>query len=169
MRRAYTPIDEMAGGKKGVRGWTAVAARRASAIASLEPAEVAFLGAAVALAPWVRASLARRGLDRTLKSLDRIPRGRGRGRVGASRGATLVRWAFLRSDGTCLPESLVQLALHRWWGPEVELVIGVRRGTTLAMGESGWNLAAHAWVEANDGPPADAAGFDPILRRRLGD
>lgn len=143
-------------------------ARRARAIAGLSPAEVAFSSAAVLIAPLVRASLSRAGLDSTLAAIERlVPAGSMVSRVSVARGAKLVRWAFLRSDGTCLPESLVQLALHRVFGPDVELVIGVQRGERGGARDLGWELRAHAWIEAVDGEPAAPTPFEPILRRRL--
>lgn len=148
------------------------AARRATELASMSAAEVAFTTAAVMVAPFVRMSLARRGLERTLDAIERlVPPGSMVRGVAVERGAKLVRWAFLGGDGTCLPESLVQLALHRWFGPDVELVIGVRRGE---RGESAttsvdprWELRAHAWIEATDRAPGAPPAFEPILRRRL--
>lgn len=144
------------------------AARRARELAGLSAAEVAFTAAAVVVAPLVRASLAKSGLERTLGAIERLmpPGSMVRG-VTVARGAKLVRWAFLRGDGTCLPESLVQLALHRWFGPEVELVIGVQRGDRATTADIGWELRAHAWIEAIDKPPDQPPTFEPILRRRL--
>lgn len=166
---AYTPTDEMAGANKRV-GRAQRFARLAREVAGLTPAELAFASAAFAIAPVVKASLASRGLEGTLAVIERaMPARRPRAGVDVGRGARLVRWAFRRSDGTCLPESLVQLALHRWFGPEVELVVGVRREDAHQPAHSvGWELHAHAWIECGGGPPADAAPFEPILRRRLG-
>lgn len=163
---AYTPIEDMAGANKRVG---ARIARLAREVLRMTPVEVAFTSAAFAIAPLVRASLARRGLEHTLAVIERaVPARPARAGVDAVRGARLVRWAFRRRDGTCLPESLVQLALHRWFGPDVELVVGVKRGeATPSTRTIGWELDAHAWIECGDGPPADAAPFEPILRRRL--
>ncbi|MFO0613070.1 MAG: lasso peptide biosynthesis B2 protein [Polyangiaceae bacterium] len=162
----------MAGANKRVARVITATARRAAAIAALTGPELAFACAAFALAPVVRASLGRFGLERTMKHLERIvPPRTATGAVSVAKGAELVRWAFRGGDGTCLPESLVQLALHRWFGPEVELVVGVQRGEPRSSQPVGWELRAHAWIERIDPTGEASVGertpFEPILRRRL--
>jgi hypothetical protein len=86
--------------------------------------------------------------------------------ISIERGEALVASAFSIQLCTrsCLPQSLVQFVLHRWFGPTPRWVIGVRRdaGAELGGNTLDWSLAAHAWVEESDGPSRDV-GFVPIL------
>jgi hypothetical protein len=86
-------------------------------------------------------------------------------KVGVADGVKLVKsvynWHFVR--GACLPQAVLQFALHRVDGVPAELKIGVARGENL--------LEAHAWVEepgaehARDDDPN--AAFAPLLMRRF--
>jgi hypothetical protein len=58
------------------------------------------------------------------------------GGVTPERGEVLVARAFAHAPATpgCLPQALVQTAVHRLLGRDVSLVIGVRRGGSHAAG-----------------------------------
>jgi hypothetical protein len=114
-------------------------------------------------APLVQASLATAGFRRTLALITWLgrssapPRRKRHRPVGPEEGAALVAGAFRFQvgKGACLPQALLQYALHLRDGVPVRLVVGVRRP------EHERALAAHAWVEAD--PPSEfraAAGPD---------
>lgn len=124
-------------------------------------------------APLVKASLATAGFGRTLDLITRLgrpapPRRRRYRPVGPEEGARLVAGAFRLQpgQGACLPQALLQYALHLRDGVPVRLVVGVRRH------EEERSLAAHAWVEADTpGELRAAAGrdrFTPLFVRSSG-
>jgi hypothetical protein len=126
------------------------------------PEEIHFAGRAWLGAPLVRVSLALVGLPSTLRWVEassraRVPRARA---VGVEEGRALVRAAFRAqgAGGRCLPESVVQYLLHRRDGLAVRLVVGVKRPG------SGAEMAAHAWVEADEpGARPDDPSFTPLF------
>lgn len=116
-------------------------------------------------APLVRASLAAAGLGRTLRLIEALPARRSpRPRpVGPEEGAALVAGAFRHHfvGGACLPQAVLQYALHRRDGVPARLVVGVQRPG------DGRSLAAHAWVEAEASPESGA--FTPLFVHSAGD
>jgi hypothetical protein len=127
-------------------------------------------------APLVQASLATAGFRRTLRLITWFGSGSAPRRpVGPEEGASLVAGAFRLQlgklgKGACLPQALLQYALHRRDGVPVRLVVGVRRP------DDGRALSAHAWVEAEPrgerSPIARAARparFTPLFVHCSGD
>src|SRR5262245_60141908 len=85
-------------------------------------------------APLVQARLATSGLQRTLRLIQALPTATRRRRaprrpVGPEEGAALISSAFRFHvvGGACLPQALLQYALHRVDGVPSRLVVGVRR------------------------------------------
>ena len=130
-------------------------------------------------APLVQAALATAGFDRTMRAITWLgaparPARPGRRRpapVGPEEGAALVAAAFRwqLGQGACLPQALVQYALHLRDGVPARLVVGVRRPA------DGPSLAAHAWVEAavegdrpSVGGTARPAPFTPLFEHGAG-
>jgi hypothetical protein len=134
-----------------------------------------FVARAWLAAPAVEAAVASIGLAATLRWIDRLPRGRRRSSgsaVGVRDGASLVkaayRWHFVR--GACLPQAVLQFALHRWDGVPADLRIGVARGAVSSgpATSRAKPLAAHAWVDAPEAPPPSDdpnAAFAPVVLR----
>lgn len=121
-------------------------------------------------APLVQASLATAGFRRTLRLITWFGRGSAPRRpVGPEEGASLVAGAFRLQlgKGACLPQALLQYALHRRDGVPVRLVVGVRRP------DDGRPLSAHAWVEAEPRGERVAASrsarFTPLFVHGSGD
>ena len=136
---------------------------------ALAPAERRFAALAWVFAPPASALVRDGGFKRAIEGLERttpLAVERGDASISVERGEALVASAFARQLCTrsCLPQSLVQFVLHRWFGPAPRWVIGVRRDASTAFtGDAlDWSLAAHAWVEERDGP-AREVGFVPIL------
>lgn len=139
---------------------------RATELRTLTPAERRFLVKAWIAAPFVEAVLGAVGLERVLATLERrrfAPRGE---RIDVERGERLVRAAFRYGPAKsgCLPESIVQYALHLRTGPEPRLVIGVRKvqGDARDENEPKTELGAHAWIEELAGARR-LPEFAPIL------
>lgn len=135
---------------------------RAAKLARLSRDERAFLARAWLLAPIAVMSLRLWGFERVLAHLERRRFAPSRRPIGVERGEALVRAAFRGGLATssCLPESIVQYALHLETGPEPKLVIGVRKErprTSLLEG-----MAAHAWIEEAEGSRREP-DFAPIL------
>jgi len=117
-----------------------------------------FVAGAWLLAPAVTLSLRVVGFRKTVE----IVRGwvtLGRPHAGLTvsveRAEQLVARAFqlTLAHDSCLPKSIVQLALHRKHGDRVKLVIGVRRDGH--HGDIDIGFEGHAWVEAVDSPSRD--------------
>jgi hypothetical protein len=136
---------------------------------ALAPVERRFAALAWLFAPPASAFVRDGGFKRAIEGLERtapLAVERANPSISVERGEALVTSAFARQLCTrsCLPQSLVQFVLHRWFGPTPRLVIGVRRDATATFGggDLDWSLTAHAWVEECDGPTRDI-GFVPIL------
>ena len=132
-------------------------------LAELTVSERRFIARAWLAAPAVELGLATLGLRRTLNAIERLTPPRTSATpptISAERGAQLVAASFRRHvvKGTCLPQALVQYALHRQAGHEVTLVVGVR-----PPGSS--SLEAHAWVEDGAAATSRDEGYEPILTR----
>jgi hypothetical protein len=123
----------------------------------LTRAERRFAAGAWLLAPVVTLVLRRYGFRRTVEIVrERVVRGAVTGSsVSVERAEVLVARAFKLTvaHDSCLPKSIVQLALHRRHGDRVKLVIGVRRDGH--FGDRDLEFEGHAWVEAVDGPRRD--------------
>jgi hypothetical protein len=142
--------------------------RRVRKLAELSPAESGFLAGAWVLARPITFGLSTLGFPRVLTWLEGTPGRAGGGRVGVARGEELVRWAFRAAacdtQGSCLPRAVVQYLLHRTFGPEPRLVVGVSRVAAPIREATSldWTLGAHAWVEVQGGPAREPS-FSPIL------
>jgi hypothetical protein len=125
------------------------------------PEECGWAASAGLLAPLVEASLALGGLDRTLRWIERLPRGApGVVPLTVAASARAVGRAYRLQPwlrGRCLARALVQHTLHRLCGTPAKLLIGVRR-------RAGEPLEAHAWIDAPAGM-AEAHGYQPLLMR----
>lgn len=137
-------------------------------LASQRPEARRFAARAWLGAPLVRATLSAAGLRRTLRLIEGIPAPRSprRAAIGAEEGAALVAGAFRHHfvGGACLPQAVLQLALHRRDGVPARLVVGVSRP------DDGRALDAHAWIEA-DSPGEGThqpSSFAPIFVHRAG-
>src|SRR5262249_10530870 len=119
-------------------------------------------------APLIRASLSAAGLKRTLRLIEGLPGPRRprRSPVDPTEGRALVEGAFRHHfiGGACLPQALLQLALHRRDGVPARLVVGISRPG------DGRALDAHAWVEADcpTGGAEQSPPFAPIFVHRAG-
>jgi hypothetical protein len=121
-------------------------------------------------APLIQASLAATGLERTLRLITwaggpaRLPRRQRRRPVGPEEGAALIAGVFRHHllRGACLPQALLQYALHLRDGVPARLVVGVRRPSA---DEGQRPLFAHAWVEGERRKERGSADsrFAPIL------
>lgn len=138
---------------------------------ALSPKELAFVGAALCLAPPMGWSIRLFGFRPVVELARRTPNVRFLpGEMATVRAERLVSAAFryAPTPSGCLPQSLVQLVLQRAAGVDARLVIGVRRpGPT----EVDPQFAAHAWVEApgenraaDDQPIANFSGRGPTGR-----
>lgn len=129
------------------------------ALAASRQDELSFALRALALAPWVEASLALVGLAKTLDALDGLisPQAPANPLMGSEAERAVARALRVQPwlPGTCLSRAVVQYALHRRDGAAVTLVVGVRRSAAA-------RVEAHAWVEP---PVDDASDYEPILRR----
>jgi hypothetical protein len=139
--------------------------------AAARPEARRFVARAWLGAPLIEASLAATGLGRTLRLISwaargpaRLPRRKRHRPVGPEEGATLIAGVFRHHlvRGACLPQALLQYALHMSDGVPARLVVGVRRPSA---DEDQRPLAAHAWVEAEPLPECGSAPsrFAPIL------
>ncbi|NUP07087.1 MAG: lasso peptide biosynthesis B2 protein [Polyangiaceae bacterium] len=124
---------------------------RPSLFAALSREERAFFVASWLLAPAATAGLKVAGFRRMTDLLRRVPARKSVlfADVGVERAESLVRRAFRWSiarwsvrDGGCLPQSMVQYAVHTLGGDEVRFVVGVQRGEPAPVG-----FEAHAWIE----------------------
>lgn len=118
-----------------------------------------FAVAAWLLAPVVTLLLRRFGFRKTVEIVREwvsLGAGRGRATVSVDRAEALVARAFklTLAHDSCLPRSIVQLAVHRRNGDSVKLVIGVRRGGH--FGDADIDFEGHAWVDPIGGPSRDA-------------
>lgn len=163
-----------------VRGFTMPGAsstlRALRRLAAARPEARRFMARAWLGAPLIQASLATAGLERTLRLLawiGRSPAQPSRRRsvrvarpVEPEEGAALVAGVFRHHlvRGACLPQALLQVALHRRDGVPARLVIGVRRPAGKGAKRS---LAAHAWVEPEASGererPASPHAFAPLF------
>lgn len=127
---------------------------------ALRPEAKRFAVAAWLGAPWVELALATLGLRRTLALAERVGPERASEsawqKISVEEGERLVRAAYSAHfvRGRCLPQSVLQYALHRLDGAPVRFVIGIRR-------EPQTRLDAHAWIES-EGETRNA-GFGSIL------
>lgn len=117
-----------------------------------------FAAAAWLLAPVVTLLLRRFGFRKTVEIVREwvTPSpASGAKPVPIERAEALVARAFglTVAHDSCLPRSIVQLAIHRRNGDAVKLVIGVRRDGR--FGDADIDFEGHAWVEAVDGPSRD--------------
>lgn len=147
---------------------------RARGFAAAPARERRFLMTAWVLARPVSFALARTKFPTVLAWLARLPRPRRRSHaepcetIGVERGERLVRAAFRASasPGACLEQSIVQYLLHRRFGPEARLVVGVARDratpSDAGVPASAPDLRAHAWVEEVGRERAEP-GFERIL------
>jgi len=121
---------------------------------ALSPPERRFVALGLLLAPVANLLLAQRGLRDAAALANRAPRLFRRG-LDPARGELLVKAAFRHVPARpgCLPESVVQLALHRLSGDAVKLVVGVRREGH--FGEPDLEFGGHAWIETVGGPRRD--------------
>lgn len=124
----------------------------------LTRAERRFVAGAWLLAPLVTLALRRFGFRRTVEIVrERVAFGTAHEglTLPVERAEALVARAFrlTLAHDSCLPKSIVQLALHRKQGDRVKLLIGVRRGGR--FGDRDVDFEGHAWVEAVDGPRRD--------------
>ncbi len=138
------------------------AVRSIDSFRRLSPGERAFFAAAWCLVAPVSGALRAGGLERVTRWVRRLPVAvlSSAAAVDVERGDALVRRAFRWSGarvvlnrpapegrGDCLPQALVQLAIHRLAGRDAVLCIGVRTGSPA--------FEAHAWVEERDGARRD--------------
>ncbi|MFO0555106.1 MAG: lasso peptide biosynthesis B2 protein [Polyangiaceae bacterium] len=129
----------------------------------LSPGERAFFVVAWGLVAPVSGLLRAGGLERATRWIRRLPIGvvRGGADVDVERADALVRRAFRWSGvraalgrpapegrGDCLPQALVQLAVHRLAGRDAVLFVGVRK-------DASTDFEAHAWVEERGGARRD--------------
>ena len=118
-----------------------------------------FVALAWLLAPVVTLLLRRFGFKKTVAIVrERVALGHRHGStsVPVDRAEALVARVFrlTLAHDSCLPRSIVQLAVHRRNGDNVKLVIGVRRDGR--FGDSDIDFEGHAWVEQVGGPSRDA-------------
>jgi transglutaminase-like putative cysteine protease len=152
-------------------------------LAAARPEARRFAARAWLGAPLVQASLATAGLEYTLRLVAWVGRSPARPSRRRSRhveshlerpvepeeGAALVAAVFRHHivRGACLPQALLQVALHRRDGVPARLVIGVRRPLGEGVTRSR-SLAAHAWVEPEQGEQAASSPtFAPIFIDRM--
>lgn len=121
---------------------------------SLNRAERRFVAIGWMLAPVAALSLRTRGFHATAQLANRAPRVF-MGPVAVERAEELTKAAFRHAlvRPGCLPESIVQLALHRMYGNHVRLLVGVRRRGH--HGDVDVDFEGHAWIEGLGGPKRD--------------
>ncbi len=117
-----------------------------------------FVAGAWLLGPMVTLALRRLGFRRTVEIVrERVAFGRAHEglTLPVERAEVLVARAFAMTlaHDSCLPKSIVQLALHRKHGDRVKLLIGVRRDGH--FGDRDIDFEGHAWVEDCDAPRRD--------------
>ena len=112
-------------------------------LAELDPERRRFALRAAVGAPLVEVALAAAGLRRTLAVIDSLPVRARRYPVAAAEGARLVTRVYRHHivRGACLPQAVLQYALHRLDGAEVELEVGARRVDGV--------VEAHAWIRGD--------------------
>lgn len=127
--------------------------RRWSRLRSLSWLQLRVVLSAIILLPLVRASVAVRGLKWTAGALTRCSPGPAQA-AGADEARPIAEAVALVAGlplvgGRCLPRSLVQWTLLRRRGIDALLVIG-------AAPPEADTFSAHAWVEVDGVPVADA-------------